>query len=299
MITLELPENFAWKKLLALYKNSHCLEPTERADPKEGVLEGIVELPQPFWYRLEPLGGPLQLSLTAPDGANKPTKQDYLAARAWAVRRLWLGLDYEALRDALEVSFLGYSLSGEFWPVMSPAYTSYWAALLRIYCGRKLDTTLRETLGEKVAFGGKTYALLPRPEQMMGVSGLELQALGLSSWSSRKVSHISQVFLHDDEVQLEHLPTDPEAALKLITKRLELGGTSAAWVLMRGAMHPDVPLEGGHIRRALGEGLGLEKTPKLKEYLELLRPHAPFRSFASYYLHLSQIKLWRKDWTLD
>ena len=121
MLTLDLPPNYAWKKLLNLYNNSHCLEPTERSSPKTGVLEGIVELPQPFWFRLEQKGNSLELSLTAPDGVKKPTKKDYAAVRAWAVRRFWLELDFEALRDSLEVNFFGYSLAEEFWPVMSPA----------------------------------------------------------------------------------------------------------------------------------------------------------------------------------
>ncbi len=298
MITLELPQNYVWKKLLALYNHSHCLEPTEQARPKEGLLEGIVELPKPFWFRIEERGQALELSLTAPDGAKKPGQKDYDAANIWARKRFWLNLDNEAMRNALEVNFLGYSLSSEFWPVVSPAYTSYWAALLRIYCGRRFDLVLRKNLGQHTAFGGKTYALLPTPQQMMQVNSLQLQAIGLSSWSSSKLPHITQAFF-DDQVQLENLPSDPQDALHLLRKRFGLGHTSAAWVLMRGTIHPDVTLEGNHIRRALAQGLGLEGIPRLKEYLELMGIHSPYRSFASYYLHLSQLKLWRRDWALE
>lgn len=299
MIALKLPTNYAWKRLLTLYNNSHCLEPTEYANPRKGLLEGIVELPQAFWYRIEHKGQALELSLTAPDGAKKPGQKDYEAANIWASKRFWLNLDNEAMRNALEVNFLGYSLSSEFWPVVSPAYTSYWAALLRIYCGRRFDLVLRKNLGHHTAFGGKTYALLPTPQQMMQVNSLQLQAIGLSSWSSNKLPHITQTFLRDDQVQLENLPSDPQDALRLIHRRFGLGHTSAAWVLMRGTIHADVTLEGNHIRRALAEGLGLEGTPKVKEYIELMKIHTPYRSFASYYLHLSQLKLWRKDWVLE
>jgi len=299
MITLELPRTYPWKKLLVLYSHSHCLEPTEYASPKKGLLEGIVELPQAFWYRIEHNCQALELTLTEPDGARKPDKRDYEAASIWASRRFWLNLDYEAMRNALEVNFLGYSLSSEFWPVVSPAYTSYWAALIRIYCGRKFDRALRKNLGHHITFGGKEYALLPTPQQMMQVNSLQLQSIGLSSWSSSKLPHITQTFAHDAAVQLENLPYDPSSALHLIHKRFGLGSTSAAWVLMRGAIHADLALEGSHIRRALAEGLGLEGTPKVKEYHELMKIHAPYRSFASYYLHLSQLKLWRKDWSLE
>lgn len=298
MIALDLPQNYIWKKLLVLYNNSHCLEPTEYSIPEKGRLEGIVELPKPFWYRIEQKGGALELSLTAPDGAQKPTPRDYEAARIWASKRFWLNLDTEAMRNALEVNFLGYSLSSEFWPVVSPAYTSYWAALLRIYCGRNFDRALRKNLGTKVRFGGKEYALLPTPAQMLTVNSLGLQSMGLSRWSSSKLPHITQVFLQDKTVQLENLPGDPQDALCRIHKHFGLGRTSAAWVLMRGTHHTDVALEGSHIRRTLAEGLGLEGTPKVKEYIELMKIYAPYRSFASYYLHLSQLKLWRKDWNL-
>jgi len=299
MIALKLPTNYAWKRLLTLYNNSHCLEPTEYASPRKGLLEGIVELPQPFWYRIEQKGQALELSLTAPDGAKKPGQKDYEAARIWAGKRFWLNLDNEAMRQALEVNFLGYTLSCEFWPVVSPTYTSYWAALLRIYCGRKFDLALRKSLGHRITFGGQEYALLPTPAQMVRVNSLQLQAIGLSSWSSSKLPHITQTFLHDDHVQPENLPSDPHEALRLIHKRFTLGQTSAAWVLMRGTINPDVTLEGNHIRRALAEGLGLEGTPKVKEYIELMKIHTPYRSFASYYLHLSQLKLWRKNWVLE
>ncbi len=296
MIALKLPTNYAWKPLLALYNHSHCREPTEYANPQRGLLEGIVELPKPWWYRIEHKGQALELSLTPPDGAKKPTPKDYEAARIWASQRFWLDLDNEAMRNALEVNFLGYSLSSEFWPVVSPAYTSYWAALLRIYCGRKLDLALRKNFGSRVAFADKEYALLPTPEQMLAVNNLQLRAIGLSSWSSSKLPHITQTFWHDDTVQLENLPPDSQEALRLIHKHFGLGHTSAAWVLMRGTIHADVALEGSHIRRALAEGLGLEGPPRVKEYIELMKIHAPYRSFASYYLHLSQLKLWRKDW---
>lgn len=299
MITLELPKDYAWKKLLHLYNHSHCLEATEVSRPKEGVLEGVLERARPFWYRVEQVGSKLELSLTAPDGDKKPGKKDYTDAKAWAVRRFWLELDLEALREALEVNFYGFSLAGHFWPLLSPAYTSYWSALLRIYCGQRLDRVLRKSLGTPVVFGEKTYHLLPTPQQMMEVSSLQLQGLGLSSWSSKKLPHITQQFLLNPEVWIENLPTEPNKALALISKRFELGGTSAAWVLMRGAMHTDVALEGNHIRRALAEGLGLDKTPKLKEYQQLLSIHAPYRSFASYYIHLSQMALWRKNWSLE
>ncbi|MCX7601745.1 MAG: hypothetical protein N2Z75_07375, partial [Meiothermus sp.] len=132
----------------------------------------------------------------------------------------------------------------------------------------------------------------------LAVNSLGLQSIGLSSWSSGKLPHIAQAFVHDETVQLENLPSDPEEALRRIHQRFGLGRTSAAWVLMRGTLHTDVALEGSHIRRALAEGLGLGGPPKVKEYLELMRVHAPYRSFASYYLHLSQLKLWRKDWSL-
>jgi hypothetical protein len=299
MITLNLPPNYTWRKLLKLYNDSHCLEPTERSDPKKGVLEGIVELPNPFWYRLEQNNSTLALSLSAPDGATKPSKKDYAGAKAWAIRRFWLELDMEAMREALEVNFLGYSLANEFWPVMSPCYTGYWASLLRIYCGRKFDKALRAELGSRVVFEGKEYALLPSPEQMLEVNSLQLKTIGLSAWSSRKLPHITQQFFSDPELGLDQLPPDPLEALRLIHKRFELGGTSAAWVLMRGAMRADVALEGHHIRRALAEGLGLDATPKVKEYNELMQIHAPYRSFASYYLHLSAIKQWRKNWSLE
>lgn len=306
MITIDLPQNYAWKKLLRLYNDSHCLEPTECSNPKKGLLEGIVELPKPLWYRIafcpSPLsggGGWLELSLTAPDGTKKPTRKDYASAKAWAVRRFWLDLDMEAMREALEVNFLGYSLAGEFWPVMSPCYTSYWASLLRIYCGRKFDKTLRAEFGDRVKFEGKEYALLPTPQQMMEVNSLQLKAIGLSSWSSGKLPHITQQFLSDPELGLDQLPTDSSQALKLVHKRFGLGGTSAAWVLMRGTINADVALEGHHIRSALAEGLGLGATPKVKEYNDLMQIHAPYRSFASYYLHLSAIKQWRKNWSLD
>lgn len=298
MITLDLPQNYAWKKLLALYNHSHCLEPTEYSSPQRGLLEGIVELPKPFWYRIEQKGGVLELTLTAPDGAYKPTHKDYEAARIWASRRFWLNLDTEAMRNALEVNFLGHSLSSEFWPVVSPAYTRYWAALLRIYCGRRFDLALRKNLGSKVRFGGQEYALLPTPAQMLAVNSLGLQSMGLSRWSSQKLPHITQAFLHDEAVQPENLPGDPEEALRRIHKRFGLGRTSAAWVLMRATHHFDVALEGNHIRRTLAEGLGLGGTPNVKEYLKLMQVHAPYRSFASYYLHLAQLKLWRKDWSL-
>lgn len=304
MIRLKLPPDYAWNKLLILYKSSHCLEPTERSDPKAGVLEGIVELLQPFWYRLEQRDGQLELSLTAPDASTgspskKPGKKDYEAARAWAVRRFWLDLDMEAMREALEVNFLGYSLAGRFWPLVSPAYTSYWASLLRIYCGRGFDLKLRQSLGSRVSFAGKEYPLLPTPQQMMEVSSLELRALGLSSWSSQKLPHITGQFVQDESLQPCHLPGEPAEALHLIHKRFALGFTSAAWVLMRGVIHPDVALEGGHIKRALAEGLGLGQAPKTREYHELMRVHAPYRSFASYYLHLSQMALWRKHWGIE
>lgn len=299
MIRLELPPNYAWNKLLLLYRSSHCLEPTERSDPKAGVLEGIVELPRPFWYRLEQRYNRLELSLEAPDGARKPNKKDYETARAWAVRRFWLQTDLEALREALEVNFLGYSLAGRFWPLVSPAYTSYWAALLRIYCGRGFDLKLRKSLGGRVSFAGKEYPLLPSPQQMLEASSLELRALGLSPWSSRKLPHITQQFVQDESLQPCRLPSEPAQALHLIHKRFELGYTSAAWVLMRGAIHPDVALEGSHIKRALGEGLGLAQAPKSREYQELMQVHAPYRSFASYYLHLSQMALWRKNWGIE
>ena len=302
MITLKLPQNYAWKKLLVLYNDSHCLESTEHSSPKTGVLEGIVELPKPFWYRLEQNNGGLELSLTAPDGsagsaAPKPSKKDYEAARAWAIRRFWLNLDMEAMREALEVNFLGYSLAERFWPVVSPAYTSYWSSLLRIYCGRKWENALRRELGSPVRFGGKAYALLPKPEQMMEVSSLQLKMLGLSSWSSKKLPHITQQFL-DEEVQLGALPTDQAQAMQLIHKRFELGRTSAAWVLMRGVIHADVALEGSHIRRIFAEGLGLQ-SPNLKDYQTLMQTHAPYRSFASYYIHLSAMAQWRKNWSLE
>jgi hypothetical protein len=299
MITLNLPQDYTWPKLLKLYNDSHCLEPTERSDPKKGVLEGIVELPNPFWYRLEQNDSTLALSLTAPDGSSKPSKKDYSTARAWAIRRFWLELDMEAMREALEVNFLGYSLANEFWPVMSPCYTGYWASLLRIYCGRKFDKVLRAELGSRVVFEGKEYALLPSPEQMLEVSSQQLKTIGLSAWSSRKLPHITQAFLGDPELGLDQLPPDPLEALRLIHKRFELGGTSAAWVLMRGAIRADVALEGHHIRRALAEGLGLDATPRVKEYNELMQIHAPYRSFASYYLHLSALKQWRKNWSLE
>jgi len=83
---LKLAQNYAWEKLPILYSNSHCLGPTERSDSKKGVLEGIVELPQPFWYRLELRNHHLELTLP-PNGAKAPTRKDYQAARAWAVRR--------------------------------------------------------------------------------------------------------------------------------------------------------------------------------------------------------------------
>lgn len=282
-----------------LYNDSHCLEPTERSDPKKGVLAGIVELPKVFWYRAEQKNGGLELTLTAPDGAKKPTKKDYAAAKTWAIRRFWLELDMESMREGLEANFLGYSLAEQFWPIVSPCYTSYWASLIRIYCGRNFDLKLRRGVGDTVSFAGKVYPLLPSPERMMEVGSLELQALGLSSWSSRKLPHIAQAFLSDEGLQPENLPAKPSEALRLIGKRFELGGTSAAWVLMRGAVNPDVALEGSHIRRALAEGLSLDKAPKVKEYNELMEVHAPYRSFASYYLHLSQMARWRKNWNLE
>lgn len=298
-VSLELPENYAWKKLLLLYTNSHCLEPTEFATPKKGILEGIVELPKPYWYRIEQKERTLELSLTAPDGAKKPSKKDYETLRAWAIKRFWLGLDMEALREALEVNFYGFSLAEQFWPVVSPCYTGYWNALLRIYCGQKFDQNLRQALGSKVHFAGKEYSLLPTPEQMLEVGSLELRAIGLSSWSSRKLPHISQTFVADEALQPGNLPDNPGQALTLIHKRFELGSTSAAWVVMRGVIHPDVALEGSHIRRALAEGLGLEKTPKVAEYYQLMQIHAPYRSFASYYIHLSRMAIWRKSSSLD
>lgn len=299
MVTLNLPESYAWRKLLHLYNNSHTLEPTEYSDPKTETFAGIVQLTRPLWFILQRQGPKLHLSLSTPTNQPPPQASDYAQAQQWVIQRFWLDLDFSALRQALERSFLGYSLSEEFWPVVSPAYSSYWASLLRLYCGKPQELRLRQALGDRVAFANRDYWLLPTPQQMASVGLAQLKALGFSSWSSSKIPHLTHTYLQDPGVHPQHLPTDVYSALRLLQKRIGLGNGSAAWVLMRGALNPDVALDGTHIRRMLAQGTGLSEIPKPKEYAQLMQVHAPFRSFVSYYLHLSALKGWRKGWNLE
>ncbi|WP_027882902.1 hypothetical protein [Meiothermus rufus] len=52
-------------------------------------------------------------------------------------------------------------------------------------------------------------------------------------------------------------PAQPSTRRALLEMRQVRPGV----VLMRGAIHPDITLEGNHIRRALAQGLGLEGIP--------------------------------------
>jgi 3-methyladenine DNA glycosylase/8-oxoguanine DNA glycosylase len=150
----------------------------------------------------------------------------------------------------------------------------------------ELAGRVRARWGERVSLGGEEWELPPRAEVMAGVQPSELRPLQISQ---RKAEYIRDLCREIAEGTLDlhalaALPADD--AVSALLSRRGIGPTTAAWLLMFGAGHPDAwpPADVG-LMRVLERVAGARDGRKVERFA---RAFAGARS-------LLAVHLWEAD----
>ncbi len=140
---------------------------------------------------------------------------------------------------------------------------------------------LVEALGERV---NGEYAF-PSPDGVAACTVEQLRTCGLSARKAECLIELSRR-VSRGEVDLEGLAgLEPERAREAITSLRGFGPWAAGYILVRGlGLADEVPAEDLGVRTVTGLYLGGGERVDAGEAMRLLRPFAPYRGLAAFYL---------------
>lgn len=145
-----------------------------------------------------------------------------------------------------------------------------------------LRRRLAERVGTPVADG------LFAPPSAEAVANLTVEELGRMQFSRRKAEYLigAAQKIVAGELDLERLSTvSPEEAEAGLVAVRGIGRWSAQYLMMRAfGLEDCVPVGDAGLVKALASFFNLPDRPKEAETLELMRPFAPYRSWATFHL---------------
>lgn len=236
-------------------------------------------------------GAAVRLTVHGIDAPPTPADLDYAAQ---ALRRI-LSLDrspqafYDHVRDE---PVLG-PLSTRLWGLRPLSSPTIFEMLVMAILGQQISliaagaikARMVHRLGVSAMIDGHVYYAHPTPEALATASHTDLVAL---AFSRRKAEYVRDLALAvaSGSLDLEALGGLPHATLveRLIALR-GIGRWTAEYVLLRGYGYPDaLPAGDAGLRRQIWRQYALPAPPTEAEIIQMSRPWAPYRSWATLYL---------------
>jgi len=152
---------------------------------------------------------------------------------------------------------------------------------------------LIESYGCPVGFEGRRYNAFPQPAALAIATPRQLRRLQISGPKARYIIAISRAVL-DGSLDLEGLRVlEPAVAHARLIERRGVGPWTAHYVGLRALGHLDgLPAADVGLQKAIQEFYGLRKQPSVSQVEKLARNWAGWRSYATFYL-------WMTDWEDD
>jgi DNA-3-methyladenine glycosylase II len=150
----------------------------------------------------------------------------------------------------------------------------------------QLARELYSRYGERVTLGGQEWLLPPRAERLAEVTPEELRPLKISGRKAEYIRDLSRE-IAEGRLDLAALASRPaeEASASLVALR-GIGPTTASWLLMFGAGHPDAwPTADVGLWRALETKLGSKDGRKVDRWVA---QYAGYRSWLAVLLWQAQ-----------
>lgn len=246
---------------------------------------------RPVLLRVELTSGMARASL---EGRRLPVAMD-VEDEAWSYLRLLLGLhaDPEPFeRLVLASPQLAPLVAGRL-GLRIPQTPDLFDGLTWVIVGQQINLafayTLRRRLAERVGvpISGGIEGLYA-PPTAESVANLTVEELGRMQFSRRKAEYLigAAQKIVAGELDLEWLSTRPpeEAEAGLVAVR-GIGRWSAQYLMMRAfGLEDCVPVGDAGLVKGLARFFGLPERPGPAETLELMRPFAPYRSWATFHL---------------
>ena len=150
--------------------------------------------------------------------------------------------------------------------------------LLRTIVGQQVSVAAARSMWAKLeaAFGSP-----PDLAKLLKASDEEMRAAGMSRQKAGYIRSLAGLVL-SGELSLDHLPSDDEEAIELLTKIKGIGRWSAEIYLLFAEGRPDVfPAGDLAVMVELGRLMGLADKPSEKQLRELAESWRPYRGAAA------------------
>ena len=162
--------------------------------------------------------------------------------------------------------------------VVPRIYPSGFAGMARVICGQQLSVASARAIWNR-------FELLPgalEPEGYLDLTEEAVRGVGFSRGKFLTVRVIAEAIM-DRTLDFDHLATLPiDQAVAYLVAHKGIGPWTAEVYLLFGAGHPDVfPAGDLALRKAVGDGLGMEGTPGIAELTALAASWSPHRSAAA------------------
>ncbi len=149
----------------------------------------------------------------------------------------------------------------------------------------RLARLMRERMTARYGDRIEDTPVFPDESKLASASLAGLLRCGLSHRKAEYIRDISRMVV-SKRLDLENLKgMEDDDVYAALTKIRGVGPWTAEYVLLRGLGRPDrVPVDDLGVRGAVGRCLGKGRQVDSGEVLRLLRPFAPFRGLAAFYL---------------
>ncbi len=167
------------------------------------------------------------------------------------------------------------AVTGDVYPRIDAAG---FVGISRIVCGQLLSVASAAAIWARYI---KVEGALD-PIDFLNLDEAAIRAVGFSGGKYRTVRAIAEA-MASGTLDFDHLETLPaDAAVGYLTAHKGIGPWTAQVYLMFCAGHPDIfPAGDLALRKAVQDGLGLDRLPEISELANLARNWAPHRSAAA------------------
>ncbi|HVS01598.1 MAG TPA: helix-turn-helix domain-containing protein, partial [Thermoanaerobaculia bacterium] len=280
--TLRLPRDFRAESTLA-FLGRDPESPTERV--RGTALQRALALPEGpalLTVELHPGAALCQLAANRP-----PSAAAMASAHATALRLLGLQGDPRPFERRVAADpELGRLLDGRR-GLRIPQCPTPFEALVWAILGQQVNLRFAYTLRRRLvarcgAAAGDGLATHPAPQAIAACDEVELTRLQLSRGKARYLLAAARAVTAGD-CPLDELARGPATTCERALRALAgVGPWTAAYVMMRGFGFADcVPVGDAGLARALERFFALPTRPQAVETAALMRPFAPYRSFAT------------------